>query len=500
MAHRDKNDDREINVETLANEVMKPISEERRFAIMTLGCFGTICVAIGYAFSLISSPLQERYNLSMRDLTTINTVGLVFKYFTLPYALGYDFFGPVFTAVLGGVFLPLGAALLCLCFRGNITGSVARLSVFEAIFSVGCALYNTTCMVTTVNHFPTDRGLVISFLATYGSLGSSMVACLYSAFFSNSTANYFFFLMAYGLFMGILCAFFMKHPSYYLTGLQKKQLSIEEQEKLSRYKAQYLRQKPTMYRFVYAGCIMIFLIILLPVQGCVVAYMNLGKPYKLAFAVIVMICSFLMMLTPIPFHKIQCIHAKVDKRSRRGIAQEEPFEEIDAPVADKPTTTAVNNTTDTLSIVESESSLAKIETDVDYIAPQYQTSFWRNLGTLHLWTMLWSLFSIVGTECTVISNANYIYGAMHEQKVTTSERAMLTAINGACSAAGRLFMSWLETWTQHRAPEKRIPITVTLFVPAIAILITCIFFVALPPKAAVLPFITLGIGNGFQTA
>ncbi|EPY19822.1 hypothetical protein STCU_09280 [Strigomonas culicis] len=498
MPHCEKKGENEIKVETLTSETLKPISEGNRFMIMTLGCFGTVCIAVGSAFNLVSQPLQTRYQLSMRDLTTIATVGQVLKYFTLPYGIGYDHLGPIFTSVLGATVLPLGSALLSFCFLGIIDATVVRLCVFQAIFNVGCVMFDTTCIVTTVNYFPTDRGLVIAFLATYGSLGGSMVACLYNAFFAENTANYFFFLLAYSLLVGVLCVLFMKHPSYYLTGLQRRQLRPAEQEQRTRYKAQYLRQKPTMYRFIYAGCIMIFLILLLPVQGCIVAYLNLGQSYKLAFAIIVMFCAFLMLLTPFPLHRILGARTETAKPSSSpsGVSQEEPFKEIEAPPAEPTVEDLAALADDKLQGLPK----VNIETDVDYIAPQYQTSFRRNLRTLHLWAMLWSLLAIVGTESTVISNASYIYGAMHEKQPTSSERAMLTAINGSCSAVGRLFMSWMEMWTQHRPAEKRIPITVSLFVASGAVLLACIFFVSLPAQAAVAPFVALAFGNGFQTA
>ncbi|KAF8281162.1 putative protein associated with differentiation 4 [Trypanosoma cruzi] len=47
----------------------------------------------------------------------------------------------------------------------------------------------------------------------------------------------------------------------------------------------------------------------------------------------------------------------------------------------------------------------KVETDVDYIAPQYQTTFLQNLKTLKLWALLWSFFCVAGAGFVIIYNA-----------------------------------------------------------------------------------------------
>lgn len=61
-------------------------------------------------------------------------------------------------------------------------------------------------------------------------------------------------------------------------------------------------------------------------------------------------------------------------------------------------------------------------------------------------------------------------------------------------------MSYFEYWSSSRPPEKRIPITVALFIPACTVTITIILFLAVPPSVLPLPFVLGALGNGFLAA
>ncbi|KAF8292314.1 hypothetical protein TcBrA4_0075940 [Trypanosoma cruzi] len=68
-------------------------------------------------------------------------------------------FGPKPIFILSMVLFPLGALLFALSFRGTIEGSVVRLSVFNAILTLGCTLYDVVYMMTIMSHFPNSKGL-----------------------------------------------------------------------------------------------------------------------------------------------------------------------------------------------------------------------------------------------------------------------------------------------------------------------------------------------------
>ncbi|EKF26684.1 hypothetical protein MOQ_009616, partial [Trypanosoma cruzi marinkellei] len=92
----------------------------------------------------------------------------------------------------------------------------------------------------------------------------------------------------------------------------------------------------------------------------------------------------------------------------------------------------------------------KVETEVDYIAPQYQTTFLQNLKTLKLWALLWSFFSIAGAGVVIIYNASFVYAALADEEVDNAIKTLLTVLYGVGSAVGRLMMSYFEVWSQKR--------------------------------------------------
>ncbi|KEG13179.1 hypothetical protein DQ04_01171120 [Trypanosoma grayi] len=461
-----------------------PISEPRRFAIVTIGAYGCICASFSYAFNLISEEMRSRYNLTGRDITTISTVGLVFCYFVLPYAFIYDHFGPRPIFALSTVLLPLGALLLALVFAGIVEGSVVRLSVFNAILNVGCNLFDLGCMVTVMSYFPSHKGAVVAILKSFTGLGAAIVGSIQLAFFDGKPDQYFYFLMALVFAVGAVSFFFLRLPSYHLTGYEQNHLSIEEKERKLARRAVYLRQNPPRIRFVIGIGLVILLIIFLPLQSALVAYLELGKNYKVAFAGVIIFLTLLYPTIALPLSFMENKEQRqFNELEEAGGASDRDAEQKE-PVAEG----------DIVKLGE------VVETDVDYIAPQYQGTFLHNLLTLRMWAFLWSFFCVVGSEFVIILNARFLFAALSESEVDSSLTTLLTVINGVGSAVGRLLMSYFEVWSQKRKAEDRIPITISLFFPTISVIVSLVLFLVLPKAALPLPYAIAALGNGFCAA
>ncbi|ORC88545.1 uncharacterized protein TM35_000161830 [Trypanosoma theileri] len=467
-----------VFVERLATGRQKPISESRRFALLALGAFCCTCASFSYAFNLISGELQTRYNLNQRDLSTISTVGLVFCYFILPYAFVYDHFGPLPILSLATLFFPLGTLLLALTFRGIIVGSVVRLSVFNSIMNLGCALFDLGSVMTVITFFPINRGPVVAIMKTFTGLGSAIVGCIQLAFFNGMPDHFFYFLMALSFVVGMFACVFLRLPSYHLTGYEENHLSVEEKERRLARRAVYLRQKPPIIRFVIGLTFVIIIIIFLPLQSALVAYQGLGQSYRIAFAIVVIVLMALypMMALPVRF---------LDRRKTEVDRITEPRNEPEGESSDQ------------VDVVKPDDV---VETDVDYIAPQYQGPFLRNLLTLRLWALLWSFFAVVGAEFVIILNARFILAALSGEAVGNELGTLLTVLNGVGSAVGRLLLSYFEVWSQKRKAEDRIPITVSLFIPTITIIVSMVLFLVLPKSALPLPYAIAALSNGFCAA
>lgn len=74
---------------------------------------------------------------------------------------------------------------------------------------------------------------------------------------------------------------------------------------------------------------------------------------------------------------------------------------------------------------------------------------------------------------------------------------LLTVLNGAGSALGRMAMSFFEAYSQRRKAEDRIPITVAFYVPTSIIIISIILFLTLSGRSLLIGYAIAALGNGF---
>ncbi|KAL7700289.1 Nodulin-like/Major Facilitator Superfamily [Lotmaria passim] len=469
------------NVITLDLHNQRPISESRRFAFMALATFAMICASTSYAFNLFSGELQRKYNYDSRQMSSINTVGMVFCYFLLPYGFTYDYLGPLPLYILACVLAPLGLLLMGLTFQGVVKGSVVRFCVFNALLSLGSQLFDLATVVTMLSMFPTKRGWVVALLKTLMGLGSAIIGSLKTGFF-KIPANYFYFLMSVVVVIGILCLIFIRLPSYHLTGYEQSHLSEEEKARRAARIGAYLVKEPPMWRFYFGIALILVLVVYLPTTSAVAAFVKLPSngPQSFAIVTVVLSCCFLIMMVPCPY--LDRLTTKRPKQTEEAAAAEEMMDDIgEGTAADAPH--------------------HEVLTDVDYIPPAYQTTFLQSCCTVRLWCIFWTMFCGVGSEFVIIFNASPIFQALTKtEQLDTTVSALLTVLNGAGSAFGRLLMSVFEAYTQKRKAEDRIPITLAFFVPTSMIMISIVLFLVLPGRSLLLAFAIAALGNGFAAS
>ncbi|CAD2221273.1 hypothetical protein AGDE_15794 [Angomonas deanei] len=366
-------------------------------------------------------------------------------------------------------------------------------------------LYDLACCVTVLSHFPTLRGVTVALLKCYVGLGSSIIGCIRLGLFPVPQ-NFFYFLFAYALFAGGLIIAFIRLPRYHMTGYQLRHSTVEEQEERAAAKAPYLHQKPERWRIIVGYVIIVLFIIFLPTQSAVINYKGLSKQVKytrsFAIVTIVLLACNVLMFVPIP-----CLKKPVQDENEPTTRPEE--EEMPAVADTEPVQydesggimkgLPVPYKEDNADVIPEDVPAAK-ETVVDFMAPQYQTSFRQNLLTLRLWCMFWTLFCLGGAEFTVISNPSYIYSAMAKHPTELSMRTLLSVLNGVGSAVGRLLMAAFEHLSQHRPPEKRIPITWAPFLPISLMTISLILFLTCPAAVTPLPIVFTALANGAQAS
>ncbi|KAF5224022.1 hypothetical protein ECC02_002917 [Trypanosoma cruzi] len=463
-------------------EPRRRIIQPRRLFVLGWACLPAPVQLSSLAFISLLDRRGAVNELDQGGASATCMAGPACGYLVMPYGFIFDHFGPKPIFILSMVLFPLGALLFALSFRGTIEGSVVRLSVFNAILTLGCTLYDVVYMMTIMSHFPISRGPVVAILKSYIGLGSAIVGSIQLAFFDGRPDHYFYFLMVLFFVTGAAGFFLVPLPSYHLTGYEEKHLGIEEKERRLARKSVYLRQQPPTIRFAIGIAFVVLLVIYLPLQSALVAYLGWGRTQRIIFAsiLIAVLVSFPLMALP-----VSCLERRETQR-----------EEDDCGGTERPSAGDE---------VANEPAAAggppkKVETDVDYIAPQYQTTFLQNLKTLKLWAFLWSVFSMGGTMFVIIYNASFVYAALADEEVDNAIKTLLTVLNGVGSAAGRLLMSYFEVWSQKRKAEDRVSIIVSVYLADVFVILSLVLFLVVPRAALPLPYVLAALGNGFGAA
>ncbi|CAD2222967.1 hypothetical protein, conserved [Angomonas deanei] len=501
-------EDEEVKAQLyVLDQHQKPISENKRFALLTLACFSIVCTSFGsHTYNLVAPDLLTRYHLDQRDSTIIVTCGMVVGYSVLPYSVVYDFFGPLPIAIISVFVFPLGALLIGFCFQNIIAGNLVRLCVFYSFMNVGTTYYDMICVQTLLYYFPTKKGHLVALVNSMMGIGSSMNSLLFSGFFPDRSA-FFYFLMVYAIICAVLNCFFMRFPKYHLTGYEERKLTEAQKAERLKLKAPYLNQEPSMIRFYYGIVLVIIVIIYTTIASSVINYREIVEKDKLLpFAVVTVILWGSFAFIMIPF---EIIFGKKNKNTESESTEPtgEPFEEdeelakkeeCEVTIA-KPLEDDYGNAIPELAPVAKETPTV-FETEVDFIAPQYQTSFWRNLLSPNLWCLLWTLFIVQGTELMIMTNATFIYASLSGEIATNNFKVLLNVFNGAGTSAGRLVMSAIEIWIQRRPVEKRTPLTILLFFPSVSVIFTGVLMLVLPKAALPLPYMLSALGSGCLSA
>lgn len=475
------------------------INEPKRFFILLIGVYACICASTGYVYNLFSGRLQEKYDLTQKQMSTITTVSGLLCIVVFPLAGVYDYFGPRPLFYIGTICFPIGAVLFGLAFNDVIEGSVARFTVFNAFLGVGNSMFDIAGLMTVLSIFPSSRGAVIAVMKTFIGIGSAIFGALQLGFFEDSVSNFFYFMAAFVGVVGLFCIAFVELPPYQLTGYEEKYLTDAQKAKKLATKKAYLEKIPSPRRFIVGFVLVSFLIIFLPVQSVIVAYRKLGASYKLAFAVVTVVVMGLYTIIAIPLRWLDVGSVNVVEQ-----LPEEEDEEAVAPVTGRRMTASqrlsmrINSAR--ASIAEQVIFNTASIDESQHIAPQYQTTFLESICTLRLWALAYSLFCIFGTQMVIIINARFVYAAASETRMTQEVASLLTVFNGAGSAVGRIIMSIFEVWTQKRKPEERIPLTISLFIPSLIMFFSAVLLLFVRKEWLLLPFGLTALGNGFSAA
>ncbi|EKF33405.1 hypothetical protein MOQ_002732 [Trypanosoma cruzi marinkellei] len=465
---------------------LPPLNEPRRFLQLVVGALCCVAVSSSYTFNLYNGRIQSRYNFTQSQMTTISTIGDIVGILILPLGAIYDHYGaqPIFLIAL--VLFPLGNTLFGLTFADAIEGSMAAFSLYVCMQSLGSSLLDVGSVMTMLSVFPANKGAVVAVMKTFCGMGSAIIGSIHLAFFSSGTdsdvSNFFYFLSVLVMAASFLGVVFVEVPPYMIRGCEKRVLTEAQRQERCRIRRQFLRQKAPTARFAIGFAIVLSLVFFLPVQGAISAYMELNDSYRITFACVsVGLCAFYPMMA-LPWkvldRKLPLPHsgsfafgsARASRLSRFSLLS--------------------RGTMDSMAAVR----------ELDYIAPQYQTTLVQNLRTLRFWALLWLLFATSGAQIIIMGNMRFLFGALAGKPLGESFVALLVVITGVGSGLGRILLSVLEMMTQGRSAEERTPITFTLFVPSVLSVATLLLLLILPTNALPLPCFTIALVNGSAAA
>ncbi|KEG07399.1 hypothetical protein DQ04_09911000 [Trypanosoma grayi] len=463
-----------------------PLNEPRRFWQLVVGALCCFAVSSSYAFNLYSGQLQSKYNFTQNQMTTITTLSDVVGGFTLPFGVIYDYYGAKPLFVIAMITFPLGAVMFGLTYADAITGSVPAFAVYACLQSLGTSMLDISAVMTLLSIFPANRGAVVAVMKTFSGMGSAILGAIHMAFFGtdsySDTSRFFFLLASVTAVVSFLGFLFVEVPPYMIKGCEEGVLSEEERRVRRRYRKQYLRRKAPTARFAIGFTVLIALTIFLPVQGALSAFMNLSHASHVAFACIALGLFAFYPLMALP---IKALDRKL-----------QPLE-----VGSYSSGSCRVSRMSRLSRMTRESTdSTALAAELDYIAPQFQTTLVENLRTFRFWALLWTMFCLFGAQIIVIGNARFLFGALAGNALDEAFVALLVVIMGVGSGVGRILLSILEMVTQNRSAEDRIPITFALFVPTGLTVATIALLLLLPRNALPLPCFTMALANGCSAA
>lgn len=477
------------------------ISEPKRFLMLLIGVYACICASTGYVYNLFSGRLQEKYDFTQKQMSVITTMSGVLCIVVFPLAGVYDYYGPRPLFMIGMIFFPLGGILFGLSFADAVGGNVVRFTVFNALLGISTSMFDIAGLMTILSVFPSSRGAVIAVMKTFIGIGSAIFGALQLGFFEDDISGFFYFLSAFVGVVGLLCLLFVELPPYQLTGYEERYLTEADKAKRLATKRAYLEKVPSPRRFAIGFALVSLLIIFLPIESSLVAYLKLGHRYKQGFALATVGVMVLYSVIAVPLRWLDVGSANIVDQLPE---EDEAAEHAAAAVGGRRMTASQRlsrriNSTRTSIAEQAIFSSAAIDESA-HIAPQYQTTFFESICTLKLWALAYSLFCIFGTQMVIIVNARFVYAAASETKMTQEVASLLTIFNGAGSAVGRIVMSIFEVWTQKRKPEERIPLTVALFIPSLIMLTASLLLLFVRKEWLLIPFGLTALGNGFSAA
>ncbi|CAD2221091.1 hypothetical protein, conserved [Angomonas deanei] len=509
---------------------LHPINEVSRSLIFIAGFFCSICVSLTYAFDLFSTQFREQFNLSVGDLSTISTVGLVFCYLLIPYSFIFERYGPFINFIIAGSAGFIGALFLGLVFQRKVNGNVAVLSVLYAFLNTASGLFDITYLSVIFEVFPRNRGPYVCLGKVMAGLGSSIMACISAALFNGNATGFIYFIAALCMCVALAAAFTMVLPPY-ITNYWRDRSNHTEEEKLelAMTRHYYEHKSAPIRRTLLGYAVVVLIIVFVTIEAPVLAYTKVGRGGKIAIGVIIILLTFSIFLMALPvrclggvnepaptedeLHAVRRYYQALKRMERSSTSEESSTAIEDVKKPQEVTGSAIvdldaieiGEETPVQKTVEDEGELKPSEYFLDERPqdPRYGGDRLRDyLMRVDLWLVLAYLICVLPLAVLVSFNSSSISIAKTGEKRSQQLSTLYTAFLGVGNACGRIIVGAFEAYVQQQPRTKKNRLIFTLALPCSACLLVIggILLLTVPGKVILLPFIVIYLENGMTQA
>lgn len=391
------------------------VVESHRFMMIAAGIGVAVCISSTYAFSITTNHLKVRYGFGQDQITTISTIGTCFGMFSFPAGFLFDFAGPRFVLFVATLMMSLGFLILALALDDHIEGSVIIFSVVNILVFWASGWMDVGSLMTCILNFPRDRGSIITLQKTFMGLGSSVLATYYVAFFEGNLVAYGYFMAVMILCYGLFGVWRLHLPLYYLTYLEKRGMTAEEQCSRKALITEYEKSHACPQTFRIGYVLIGVTIVYLTAYNVTVAYVALSHTAKVTCA-----CGSFVLLV-----------------SFFALPLSRWFAEQRLPTESGESSQPLNRT------------ISEVQPTVSSFC--FQTSFVDNLKRPLLWCLLWTSFCNLGTGVIIALNSAQIYRSLNHNSFVNSTNSLFVALMGVGSAFGRIAVGICEgKWERMR--------------------------------------------------
>eukprot|EP00796_Vickermania_ingenoplastis_P000745 gene745-393_t len=170
-----------------------PINNKRRFRYLFLGLLA-ILMGSGYGmYAVFGLYLMRLYGFKVKHVVDIFAIGTAGGLgFAAVAGFLFDYVGHRITIAYSTLLCLAGMVLMGLQFDGYIDLTEDYLDAFFFLMNAGGYAIDVVAIVTSVTHFPRNRGMVCGLYKSLGGLAASLFSCLFRGYLNSSLPKMFY--------------------------------------------------------------------------------------------------------------------------------------------------------------------------------------------------------------------------------------------------------------------------------------------------------------------